>query len=213
MSKFIIVLTNASYGVTVGTVAVCGNSGKRYGHSTYSDKWRCHAIEMTLPEYEVACDDLARGWHKALCKWVPHFVEVQETVVTAQNNEALRETAIRWASQLSAEDIKQIAAEKHLIIMAVPIEGLSLSETVHFVKEGIEWNLSDKSVPDQPLGAIATRFLTNAAANAVASGEFPTKYLSLCKMARDEGIDISALPRTGEAVRAAILAHRQQKAA
>lgn len=43
--------------------------------------------------------------------------------------------------------------------------------------------------------------------------DLPTKYFSLCKIAKDEGVDITGLPRKGEAVRAAILAHRQQKAA
>lgn len=181
MSKFIVVLTNANHGITVGTVAVCGHSGKRYGHSTYSDKYRCHAIEMSLEQYRLAKDDLARGWHKALCKWVPDFIEVEETEVNAVNNPVLRDTAINLARQLSADDIRNIAGEKGLIITAIPIE-----------------------IP--PASAPVVQVLTMPS-------ELPIKYLSLCKLAREERVDISGLPRTGEAVRAAILAQRQQKAA
>lgn len=195
MSKFKIVLTNAAHGITVGTVAVCGNSGKRYGHSQYSDKYRCHAIEMTLEEYEVACDDLSRGWHKALCKWVPHFVEVQESEVNAANNPVLRDTAIGWARQLSAEDITAIAREHGLIITAVPIENPPRNPT---------WA--------QEVGTLLREELKEQIVENMAA-DLPTKYLSLCKLARDEGVDISGLERKGEAVRAAILAHRQQKAA
>lgn len=200
-----VVLTNSSIGITVSTVAVCGHSGKRYGHSIYSDKYRCHTIEMTPEEYETAADDLSRGWHKALCKWVPHFVQgAASNVVTPENNEALRLICMESARKLSSEDITAIAREHGLIITAVPIEVPPAGAPVVQV-------LNVHS--DPPMAAIATRFITNAAASAVASGELPTKYLSLCKMARDEGIDISALPRKGEAVRAAILTHRQQKAA
>lgn len=191
MSKFIVVLTNAAHGITVGTVAVCGNSGKRYGHSQYSDKYRCHAIEMTPEEYEVACDDLARGWHKALCKWVPHFVEVAENVITPENNEALREMVSTMAAKLTDADIRRIAQERGIILMTVPIETAASISIPHL-------SIGDPSDPARAMETYQT---------------LPTKYLSLCKLARDEGVDISGLERKGEAVRAAILTHRQQKAA
>lgn len=201
MSKFIVVLTNTSHGITVGTVAVCGNSGKRYGHSQYSDKYRCHAIHMTLEEYRIAKDDLARGWHKALCKWVPDFIKVEETEVNAVNNPVLRDTAINWARQLSVADITAIAREHGLIITAVPIEKEA---------DQIQENRMDALIAS--VGAAAEPSSTPFS-DGLEGSQLPTKYLSLCKLARDEGVDISALPRTGEAVRAAILSHRQQKAA
>lgn len=197
MSKFIVVLTNAAHGITVGTVAVCGNSGKRYGHSQYSDKYRCHAIEMTLEEYRIAKEDLARGWHKAMCKWVPDFIKIEESEVNAVNNPVLRDTAIGWARQLSAEDITAIAREHGLIITAVPIDP-------------IQENRMDALIAS--VGAAAEPSSTPFS-DGLEGSQLPTKYLSLCKLARDEGVDISGLERKGEAVRAAILAHRQQKAA
>src|SRR5258708_3853638 len=110
-----VILTNKSIGVTQGTVSVCGHSRKPFGYSRYSDKYGCHILELSLEDYEKAIEDLSRNWHRSRGKWVPHFVEgeIVQTIVSPENNAALRETAIGWARQLSSDDIKKIASEKN----------------------------------------------------------------------------------------------------
>lgn len=188
MSKFKVILTNSSMGVTVGSATVSGQSGKRYGYSFYSDKYRCHAIEMTLEEYEAAVNDLSNAWHMARRKWVPHFVEVAgENVVTPVNNPLLRDTAIGWARQLSKEDIQQIARDAGLIITAVPIEANPIQE-----------NRMDAMVA--------------SVGDTVSCDYLPDRYWSLIKIAKEEGANVAGLKKIAD-LQAAILTHRQQKAA
>lgn len=188
-----VILANRSLGITAGTVSVSGHSRRHLGYSTYSDRWGCHVVELTLEDYEACIDDLSRNWHKSRGRWVPHFVEgdavPSKVIVTQESHAGLREMITNLASKLTDDDIRRIANERGIILTVTVID-----------------NHADQgsTIPIPQLASVG---------DTVSTGELPTKYLSLCKIAREEGVDISGLERKGEAVRAAILNHRQQKAA
>lgn len=192
MSTHKIILVNRAVSMSVGSVVVSGHSRKPYGNSSWNEKHRAHAIEMTPEQYAKAADDLARNWHKARCKWVPFFETVEgdaeaAKVITPELNEDLRELYLKSARMLGSADLRNILAERGFGV----------------VQQQEESDVVSSTPPASPIASQPYSVFSDA---------LPKSYWPLHKIAKNEGCDVTGLKGIA-ALQNAILANRQRKAA
>jgi len=74
MSEAKVLLLNADLSSAAGPQLLQGFSGKTYAVSRWCAAYNCHAIEMTVAEYEACRDDLRRAVHLMMRRWYPKFI-------------------------------------------------------------------------------------------------------------------------------------------
>ena len=74
MDKPRVLLFNRDLTSAVPPQLLQGNSGKTYGVSRWNAQFNCHAVEMSLAEFETCSEDLRLALRMPMRQWWPRFV-------------------------------------------------------------------------------------------------------------------------------------------
>lgn len=213
-----VILLNRGLGSCHQSQIVQGYGGEFVGNSRYDSRFNCHSVTITNERYEQIAASLSQAQHIALRRWEPHFVVEQEVTEIAHFRQgydagldargcidsegALMPFSPAWhAGYQAAQGTLQIP-ESHEVLADV-------SETCSFEHDSVAGGFS--RIGQEECLTREGQQQHNALLNKPSFIEITerTHHLTLKKIARQEGADISACVTPAEKV-AAILANRQK---
>lgn len=204
--KATVLLLNRDMGTGHSPTIVQTWLGKKVGVSKYDPRYNCHSCELTLEDYEKHAKSLMQAAHVALRRWEPHFVVEDEAPkdwsydghIWFNDTALLRERAEAIEAWENGEPVEKWTGSEWL-----PLE----SQTAFFFDRRYRKAVNK---PEVLVDVAETGSAWNNGDGVLHSEiTIKTHHLTLKKIAREEGVDISGCATPQEKVDA-ILANRQK---